>query len=199
MINLLSNFALSVIQTLGYSGLFFLSLIESCGIPIPSEIVLPFSGFLVATGQFGFWTAVILATLGNYAGSVILYWIGFSGGRWILDRYGRYVLIHKSDIEKGDRWFSKHGASATFFGRLLPLIRTFISLPAGVNRMNFKKFSLYTLVGSLPWNWVLIYAGVVAGKNWSYLHQYFHLFDIIIVVAVIAWLVWLLIRRRKHG
>jgi|SRR6185369_8438773 len=161
----LSNLALSIIHSLGYSGVFILSALESAAIPIPSEIVLPFSGFLVISGQFNFWAVVLIATFANYVGSTVLYWIGRSGGRWILERYGKYVLIQKHDIEVGDAWFHRHGSKAVFFGRLLPVIRTFISLPAGVNRMNFKKFSLYTVAGALPWNAALVYVGIKTGEH----------------------------------
>lgn len=184
-------------QTSGYWGLFSLSLIESAGIPVPSEIVLPFSGFLVASGQFSLWLVAIVATLGNYSGSVILFWIGRSGGRWILDRYGKYVFIHASDIEKGETWFKRHGAKAVFWGRLLPVVRTFISLPAGVSRMSFKKFSAYTLLGALPWNFALAYVGYKAGEHWEFLHRYFHIVDIVIIAAAICLIVWYLIKHKS--
>lgn len=195
----LSNLALSVIGTTGYAGIFILSALESAGIPIPSEIVLPFSGFLVVSGQFNFWVVIILATLANYVGSAVLYWIGHSGGRWILERYGKYFLVQKHDIEIGEAWFHRHGSRAVFFGRLLPVIRTFISLPAGVARMNFKKFSLYTLAGALPWNWALVYLGVKTGEHWDGLHKYFHVVDVIIIVAALALVGWCIAKKKSHA
>jgi membrane protein DedA with SNARE-associated domain len=186
-------------NTAGYFGLFILSLIESAGIPVPSEVVLPFSGFLVASGTFALWTAALVATLGNYAGSIVLYWIGASGGRWILDRYGKYVLIHKEDIIKGESWFNQHGTKAVFFGRLMPIVRTFISLPAGVNKMNFKKFSIYTILGALPWNFLLVYAGYKAGQNWDSFKPYFHIFDIVIGTGVVLFVIWYVIKKRRHA
>lgn len=195
----LSNLVLSVIGATGYAGVFILSALESAGIPIPSEIVLPFSGFLVVSGQFNFWAVVLLATLANFVGSVVLYWIGSSGGRWILERYGKYVLIQKHDIEIGEAWFFKHGTKAVFFGRLMPVIRTFISLPAGVARMNFKKFSLYTLTGALPWNWALVYLGIKTGEHWDGLHKYFYIFDILIVIAVVILIGWYIVKKKSNA
>ena len=195
----ISNFILQVMNSGGYLGLFILSLIESAGIPVPSEVVLPFAGFLAASGTFSLWGAAIVATIGNYAGSAILFWIGISGGRWILDRYGKYVLIHKEDIDKGEHWFNRHGTKAVFFGRLMPIVRTFISLPAGVNRMNFKKFSVYTLLGALPWNFALVYAGYKAGQNWDSFKPYFHIFDIIIGVAIVGGIIWYVVKKRRHS
>lgn len=182
----------------GYTGLFILSLLESAAIPIPSEIVLPFAGFLVASGQFLFWPTVLLATAGNVVGSAILFWIGISGGRWILEKYGKYVLIQHHDIERGEAWFDRHGAKAVFWGRMMPVVRTFISLPTGVSRMNFKKFTIFTILGALPWNFVLVYLGLKAGENWSSFQPYFHIFDIIVGVTVITFIVWHFYKKRNH-
>ncbi len=195
----LSNLALSSIHALGYFGVFILSMIESAGIPIPSEIVLPFSGFLVVSGQFQFWSVVLIATAANYLGSAILYWIGYSGGRWIIVRYGKYVLIREHDIEIGESWFKRHGVKAVFFGRLLPVVRTFISLPAGVARMDFKKFSVYTLLGALPWNLALVYVGIKTGEHWNSLHKYFHIIDIVIIVAAVLVVGWFILKKKSHA
>ena len=194
----LSTLAIHLMTVFGYTGLFVLSLIESAAIPIPSEIFLPFAGFLVVSGQFLFWPAVLVATLGNLAGSAILFWIGISGGRWILERYGKYVFIHRPDIEKGDVWFTRYGTKAVFWSRMLPLVRTFISLPAGVNRMNFKKFSLFTILGALPWNFTLVYLGMKAGENWDSIRPYFHIFDIIIVGAILVFIGWHIYKKLRH-
>ena len=139
----LSSLTLQVITTTGYAGLFVFSALESCAIPIPSEIVVPFSGFLAATGHFNITLVVILATLGNWFGSLILYGIGKSGGRWLLERYGRYVFVYSQEIDRADAWFRRHGPMAIFWSRLLPVIRTFAPLSAGISRMNLKKFSIY--------------------------------------------------------
>ena len=196
LITTIGAWVLTIIDRMGYSGVFILSLVESAGIPIPSEIVLPFSGFLVFSGRFNFWLIVLLATLANYVGSVILFYIGKSGGRWFLERYGKYVLISGHDLEIGDKWFHRHGGKIAFWGRLLPVVRTFISLPAGVSRMNFKRFSLYTLLGALPWNFVLTYIGLKTGANWEILKRYFHLADYIIIGFVILLVVWFIYKKQ---
>lgn len=185
-----------MIDKIGYAGIFILSLVESAGIPVPSEVVIPFSGFLSFTGRFNFWAVVVIATLANYAGSVILYYIGKSGGRWILEKYGKYILISNHDLEIGDIWFHKHGTKVVFWGRLLPIIRTFISLPAGIMRMNFKRFSIYTIAGALPWNAALAYAGYVAGDNLEVLKKYFHAADYIIAFVIIASIIWFIYKKK---
>ena len=150
--------------------------IESAMIPLPSELILPFAGFLVSdpksiepiTGQpWNFWIAVIVATIGNTLGSLIAYAIGAYGGRPFLERYGRYLLIRPHEIEVADEFFRKYGAATVFFGRLLPIVRTFISFPAGVTRMPIGKFILFSTAGALPWSIALVYAGMQLGANWA--------------------------------
>ncbi|KKT82692.1 MAG: hypothetical protein A2925_03455 [Candidatus Yanofskybacteria bacterium RIFCSPLOWO2_01_FULL_44_22] len=198
LLSYISSFALSFIDKTGYAGVFVLSVVESAAIPIPSEVVIPFSGFLAAIGRFSFWPVVILATLANLTGSLILYWIGKSGGRWIVERYGKYFLIHKKDIERGDAWFKKYGSSAVFFSRMLPVIRTFISLPAGIALVDFKKFVILTFFGALPWNLTLAFIGFKAGENWGLLHDYFRQADVFIVILLCAGVVWYVFKHRRH-
>lgn len=197
MLNALFTFAVSLIGKAGYAGLFFLSALESAAIPIPSEVVLPFSGFLAASGQFNFWAVVLLATLANLAGSLVLYAIGRSGGRWLLERYGKYVLIRHGDLEAWDRWFNHHGPATVFWSRMLPLVRTFVSLPAGIAEMNVSRFTIYTTLGSLPWNFALAYVGYTAGEHWDFLHPYFQKFDYAIVGIIIVMAVWYIWRHKK--
>lgn len=195
----ISDFALYLIDKTGYAGIFLLSALESCAIPIPSEVVIPFSGFLAVSGRFNIWLVILVATIANLAGSVILFWIGRGGGRWILERYGKYVLIHKHDMEKGDEWFKKYGTRAIFWGRMLPVIRTFVSLAAGVGEMNFFKFSAVTFLGSLPWNAGLAVIGYKTGENWRVLENYFRKLDILIVaiiLSLIGWYVWRHLKKR---
>jgi len=197
IISTISSWALSVIDKTGYFGLGFLSLLESAGILIPSEVVLPFSGFLASTGRFVFWVVVLVATVGNLVGSIILFFIGKSGGRWILDRYGKYILISRHEIEVGDEWFKKHGVKAVFFGRILPIVRTFISLPAGIAKMNFGKFIIFTFIGALPWNFALALVGFKIGEKWDILGSYFKKADIIILVLAVIFIAWYLYRHFK--
>lgn len=193
----LSGWALEIIGKAGYAGIFLLSFLESAAIPIPSEVVIPFSGFLAVSGEFNIWGVVIVATIANLAGSLVLFLIGKSGGRRILEHYGKYVLIQKHDLEKGDKWFAEYGNKTIFWSRMLPIVRTFISLPAGVSEMNLSKFCLLTFLGSLPWNISLALAGYKAGENWNILHGYFRKADIFIVLFIITLIVWYIWRHIK--
>ncbi len=196
----LSEVALGLIGRTGYAGIFLLSALESCAIPIPSEVVVPFSGFLAASNRFNLGAVVFVATAANLIGSIILFWVGKSGGRWILERYGKYILVHEHDMEKGDEWFKKYGTKSIFWGRMIPVVRTFISLAAGVGKMNFLKFSVATFLGSLPWNAALAVIGYKAGENWRALEVYFRKLDIFIVVAGVVLIVlylWKHLRKRQ--
>ncbi len=193
IIDILANFVISTIHILGYSGIFLLMLIESCGILMPSEVIMPFSGFLVADGSLNFWLVATVGALGNLAGSLLAYWIGWKGGRPLIEKYGRYILISKHDLGSSHRWFEKYGEWAVFFGRVLPVVRTFISFPAGVAKMNIKKFSLFTFAGAFLWSAALAYAGVKMGTNWDLIREKMHNFDLaigIIIVLFIAWWIW---------
>jgi len=198
----------------GYVGVFLAMTIESAMIPLPSELILPFAGFLVSdptqlepiTGQaWSFWVVVVVATAGNTAGSIIAYAIGAWGGRPFLERFGRYILIRPHEIELADRFFIRWGSQTVFIGRLLPIVRTFISFPAGVARMPLGKFVLFSTLGALPWSILLAYAGVVLGENWVEIRHALQPFDLAIAVAVVLavllFLAWRLglpgrIRRR---
>ncbi len=201
LLSYISAIALEIIDKTGYTGVFILSALESAAIPIPSEVVVPFSGFLAVSGRFSFWGVVLITTTANLAGSLVLFFISRSEGRWILERYGKYVLIHKDDLERGERWFLKYGTRAVFWGRILPGIRSFISLGAGVAKMDVVRFSVFTFLGALPWNFGLALVGYKAGKNWNILHQYFRKIDIFVVVlmaAVAGWYVWRHINNKKN-
>ena len=198
IINAIANFVTSIISHLGYPGVFLLMALESACIPIPSEIIMPFSGFLVTTGQFNFWAIVIVGSLGNLAGSFLACWIGYTGGRSLVEKYGRYILLSQRDLESSDRFFRKYGQSTVFFSRLLPIIRTFISLPAGISKMDFKKFSLYTFLGVIPFTAVLTYAGVKLKENWTALQPYFHKFDLIIAIVIVLVVIWFVFRHLKR-
>ena len=193
----ISRWALNVINQSGYFGIFILSALESAAIPIPSEIVVPFSGFLAEQGRFSFWLVVAVATIANAVGSLFLYLVSLKGGRWILERYGKYILISSHELNLADKIFFKYGGKIVFIGRILPVVRTFISIPAGVARMNFPKFISYTIFGSLPWNFILALVGFKAGENWDILSPYFRKFDFVIIGAVVIGIFWY-IYNRKH-
>lgn len=198
IISHISVWALEIINTTGYVGIFILSVLESTAIPIPSEIVLPFSGFLAASGKFSLWGIVAISTLANLVGSIILFLVGRSGGRWILERYGKYVLIFKKDLDTADKWFSRHGAATVFFGRMLPIVRTFISLPAGIAKMSLTRFSLFTFLGALPWNFALAYIGYAAGERWNILEPYFRKFDIVLGIAIVVGVSFYIIKKIRE-
>ena len=150
---------------------------ESACIPIPSEIIMPFSGYLVATGKFSLWLVIIFGAIGNLLGSIVAYAIGAYGGRPFIEKYGKYILIRRDELDRAQKFFEKYGNLSIFLSRLLPIIRTFISLPAGIARMKFWKFCFYTLIGSLFWSGLLAYIGVFLGSNWQSMEIYFRRFD----------------------
>lgn len=182
---MLANFVVNTIHVLGYPGVFFLMLVESCGIPMPSEVIMSFSGFLVADGVMNFWAVVLLGTVGNLVGSLLAYWIGWKGGRPLIEKYGKYILISKHDLDLADHWFAKYGDLTTFIGRILPVVRTYISFPAGISKMNIIRFSIYTFLGALPWCIALTYAGVKMGENWEMIRAKLHKFDLAILIVLI--------------
>jgi membrane protein DedA with SNARE-associated domain len=191
--------AMALIIKFGYGGIFLTMMLESAAIPIPSEVVLPFSGFLASSGKLSFWVIVAIATLANLVGSVVIFYVGHFGGRTLLEKYGKYILIHRSEIEKMDRWLEQYGARAAFFSRLLPGVRTFSSLVIGASRMNLKKFIVYTFAGSLVWNLPLVYIGYVTGNNWDSLRPYFHKFELVILALVIVAAAVFIFRHIRKG
>lgn len=198
LLALLSSFVASTIEALGYGGIFILMAAESAGIPIPSELIMPFSGFLVAGGVFTFWGIVLAGVLGNLAGSLIFYWIGFRFGRPFIERYGNYFLIHMRDVELAERWFLRWGGWAVFVGRLLPAVRTYISFPAGVARMNLWTFTVYSTLGILPFVLLVGWIGVRLGEEWHSIEHYFRKFDYAIAAVILAGLAWWIGRHVRH-
>ncbi|HKV85646.1 MAG TPA: DedA family protein [Ktedonobacterales bacterium] len=175
--------------TTGYVGIILAMALESCCIPLPSEIVMPLAGFFVFKGDFTLPGVAIAGAVGCVFGSAVAYGIGAAGGRPLLLKYGKFILISKADSDRADRWFARHGSPVAFFSRLLPVVRTYISLPAGISRMNFWKFIVFTLLGSLPWTFVLAYIGYRLGdkiQHASQLTSVFHGVDIVILVVVVA-------------
>ena len=196
IIEILSGFIVATISLMGYSGIVLLMAIESACIPLPSEIIMPFSGYLVSTGQMNLWLVGIAGAVGCVLGSLVAYWVGSKGGRPLIEKYGRYVLVSRHDLDMADRWFANHGEIIVFVSRLLPAIRTFIAFPAGVARMNLTRFVIYTFAGSLPWCLGLAYIGQKLGEKWNQddtLRTWFHRFDFVIgIVGVLlaGWWIW---------
>lgn len=192
-----SALIVAAISTLGYGGVLLMMAIESACIPLPSEVIMPFSGYLVATGRFGLQLVAIAGAVGCLLGSYAAYYVGASGGRWFLLRYGRYVLIAPHEIELADRFFARWGSPAVFISRLLPVVRTFIAFPAGVARMPLLKFSIYTLLGSYLWCLMLAFAGMKLGQHWERLGPLFHRFDGVIAIVLVAGAAVLIYNRIK--
>jgi len=181
----LAQFVIGIISTFGYFGVFLAMAIESACIPLPSEIILPFTGYMVFLGSFGLWQATLAATLGNLFGALVAYYIGLWGGRPFIKRFGRYFFIHEQQLAKTEKMFDRHGELTVFIGRLLPVVRTFISLPAGIARMNPVKMAIYTVAGALPWCLMLIVIGQKLGENWNTLKPLFHRLDLVVGILIL--------------
>jgi membrane protein DedA with SNARE-associated domain len=202
IIEVLSAFIVATISTLGYAGVALLMAIESACIPLPSEIIMPFSGYLVYKGQFNLWAVGVAGAVGCVVGSWVAYFVGLYGGRRFIEKYGRYVLMSRRDLDLADRWFARYGEVIVFASRLLPVVRTFIAFPAGVARMNLARFTLYTFLGSLPWCIGLAYVGQLLGEQWDKsetLKTWFHRFDFLVGLVILAAAAWWIWRHIKHA
>ena len=182
----------------GVFAVFGLMTLESTGVLIPSEAIQPFAGYLVSAGRMGFLAAAAAGVAGNIAGSWIAYFIGLKGGREIWVRYGRYVGVREKHLYSAETWFEKYGELAVLVGRVLPAVRTFISFPAGIARMNFTKFTLYTLAGCVPWVFALTYLGYILGNNWGEVGSYLHYLDYAVALGLAAVAVHLFLRWRSY-
>jgi membrane protein DedA with SNARE-associated domain len=195
----LAAFIEAVIAGLSYPGIVLLMAIESACIPLPSEVIMPFSGYLVYAHRFSsLWLVATMGAIGCNLGSVLAYEVGAYGGRPLIEKYGKYVLLSAHDLELADRFFKRYGSITVFLGRLLPVIRTFIALPAGIARMPRGRFHFYTFAGSWPWCWVLAYVGFKLGERWDSdprLKLWFHRLDAVIVVALLLGIAWFI---RSH-
>jgi membrane protein DedA with SNARE-associated domain len=186
-------FVKSVVAATGYGGIAILMGIESACIPLPSELIMPFAGYLVYAGTMKLLWVATAGAVGCNLGSLVAYEIGSYGGRPLVEKYGRWILMGRRELDWADRFFLRWGYVAVFIGRLLPVIRTFIALPAGIARMPRGRFHIYTFLGSWPWCLALAYFGMKMGENWRELGKYFHQFDRAIILALlagIAWFVW---------
>jgi membrane protein DedA with SNARE-associated domain len=196
VIEALAVFTTGAISALGYGGVVLLMAIESACIPLPSEIIMPFAGYLVFRGQFSLHGAALAGAVGCIVGSIPAYYLGQYGGRPVIERYGKYILLSRHELDLADRLFARWGQWVVLAGRLLPVIRTFIAFPAGVARMNMTKFIVFTFIGSYPWCYGLAWVGMKLGEKWDKdprLKAAFHRFDLVIgvlLVAGVAWFVW---------
>jgi membrane protein DedA with SNARE-associated domain len=197
----LAVFIIWTISSMGYVGIVLLMAIESACIPLPSEIIMPFSGYLVSTGRFELWLVATAGALGCNVGSTIAYAVGYWGGRPLVEKWGGYVLMSRRDLALVDRFFARFGSITVFVCRLLPVVRTFIALPAGIARMPQAKFQIYTFLGSWPWCFALAYIGAKLGERWDSdpeLRNVMHRFDFVIVAALVVGIAWYVRRHWQH-
>jgi membrane protein DedA with SNARE-associated domain len=183
-------FIKTLIAATGYRGIVILMAIESACIPLPSELIMPFAGYLVFSGIMKLFWVATAGAIGCNLGSLVAYEIGAYGGRPLVERYGRWVLMGKRELDWADRFFARWGYLAVFVARMLPVVRTFIALPAGIARMPRLRFHVYTFLGSWPWCFFLAWFGMKMGENWRELGKYLHKFDVVIVVIIAAGIVW---------
>lgn len=204
MLQTIEQFITTWIVDYGYLAIFVLMFLESCCIPIPSEVTMLFAGalcsatFIAADQQLDLVTVIMVGTVANLLGSQLAYYIGYKGGRPMIDRWGRYILLKPHEVDRAHAWFEKRGEAIVFFSRLLPIVRTFISLPAGVARMGFWKFSIYTFLGCLPWCAALAYGGYLVGANWEELKHFLEPATYVVAVALVAVIGWWIYKRLKE-
>src|ERR687896_1696382 len=191
--------AVDVVDAMGLPGVFVLMLLESACIPVPSEATMLFDGFNVSRGEYSLFAATMVGSVANLVGSWLAYWVGRAGRVDILEKHGKKLHIKKSQLEWADRWFEKHGDATVFFSRMLPIIRTFISLPAGVARMPFWRFSALTLAGCIPWVLMLTFIGKQAGDRWDEWKDSLHYVDYAVAALIVAGIAYLIVRRRRSG
>jgi membrane protein DedA with SNARE-associated domain len=191
--------AVDVVDAMGLAGVFVLMLLESACIPVPSEATMLFAGFNVSNGEYSLFAATAAGVIGNLVGSWIAYWVGYLGRVDVLEKHAGKLHIKKSHLEWADRWFERHGDATVFFTRMLPIIRTFISLPAGVARMPFWRFTAFTLLGCIPWVLLLTFIGKEAGDNWESWKDSLHYVDYAVAAAIVIGVVWLVVRNRRRA
>ena len=202
VISALAAWIVAVISATGYFGVLILMAIESACIPLPSEIIMPFAGYLVSVGQFSLIGAATAGALGCNIGSTVAYFVAAKGGRKAFERWGAYVLVSAAELDRAEHFFARYGAITVFVGRLLPVVRTFIAFPAGLARMPMAKFQIYTFLGSWPWCFGLAYIGMVLGTRWNSdptFRSLFHRFDAVIVVLFATLLAWFIWRRWRES
>jgi membrane protein DedA with SNARE-associated domain len=201
IIEILSVFIISVISASGYAGIVLLMAIESACIPLPSEVIMPFSGYLVYTGRFNLFWVATMGALGCNLGSLVAYYVGYHGGRPLVEKYGSYIFLSEKELHWADRFFEKWGDWAVFISRLLPVVRTFIALPAGIAKMNQIRFHIFTFVGSWPWCFMLAWIGMRLGEQWNKdprLKEWFHRFDAVILGIILIGAIWFVWSHWKH-
>jgi len=205
----LQEFITGQVQDNGYLAVFVLMLLGSACIPIPSEIVMMFGGALASstfaakvlgdeTAQLSLVVIILVGLAGSLVGSWLAFWLGYAGGRPLIDKWGRYLLFRPHEVDRAHEWFERHGEALVFFGRLIPLLRAFVSLPAGIARMNFGRFTLYTFLGIVPWTIGLAWAGYALGERWTTVEKWMAPLSITAGVALLMGLVWWVSKRLRE-
>lgn len=197
LIELLVQFVISIISYLDYTGLIILMALESMIFPMPSELVMPFAGFLIYQGKFSLLGVIFFSTIGTIIGSLISYYIGYWLGEPFFEKYGKYFFLNKHHLNQTEKFFKKHGDKTIFVSRFIPVIRHLISIPAGVSKMNIWKFSLYTILGGAIWNTFLTYLGIKLREQWEIVHEYSQIFDILIVILITLLVIWFFLKKTK--
>ena len=192
------EFATNVVADLGLTGVFVLMLFESACIPIPSEATMLFAGFNVSRGEYSLLAATLVGSLANLVGSWLAYAVGYFGRVDVLEKHGHKLFIRQHHLRAADRWFERHGDATVFFTRMLPIIRTFISLPAGVARMPFLRFSVLTFLGCVPWVFMLTYIGQQVGESWTQWKDSLHYVDYVVAAAIVLGAAYLLVRHLRN-
>jgi len=192
---MLTEFIINLVSSLGYLGLYLAMLIEATSLPIPSEIIMGVAGFLVYKGEMNLFLAAFFAALGNITGSTLIYFIGAKGGRPIIKKYGKYLDFTEEKFDKVDAWFNGYGNKIIFFSQLLPIVRTFISLPAGILKVNFPRFMAYTFVGSFIWCLGLTWVSSLLGAEWEKLSDYLKQFEVVVIIGILALIAYFVLKR----
>jgi membrane protein DedA with SNARE-associated domain len=199
IILLLANAVIWFIETFGLLGIMITMALESALVPLPSEVIMPFAGYVAwsRNSWLFFWQSIIVATFGNLIGSVALYYIGIFGGRPLIIKYGKYLLVREDELRRAELWFQKKGDIVVLIGRMMPAVRTVISLPAGIFRMSISRFIIFTVIGSIPWNIMLAYIGYILGLHWMMILNYSVYIDIIGILALFVLLLFIFIRTKR--
>ncbi|PKP59230.1 MAG: alkaline phosphatase [Candidatus Altiarchaeales archaeon HGW-Altiarchaeales-1] len=192
------DFCVNFIEQAGYAGIIILMAMESTALPVPSEVVMPFAGFLVYDGKLNMLAVILTGAIGSLIGSLFSYYVGKIFGRAFILKYGKYVLITGGHLTTTENFFQKHGEKAVFIARFVPVVRHLISFPAGIARMDIKKFSLYTFVGSFIWCGILVYLGYLLNQNWSMIEQYTSILDYVFILAVIIFVIWFYLKFKNN-
>ena len=199
VINTIKEFASHTVETFGYPGIAILMGLDSMCIPIPSEAIMPTGGIVAQKGVLNFWLVGLAGSMGSFLGSLACYGIGSKLGKPFLEKYGKYVLMRQKELDHAQHWFDKYGSGVTLWGRFVPIIRTFISLPAGIYRMDFTRFAIYALLGSFPWAFLWAYVGFKFGEHWEGLKSSLHIVDYVIAAILLLLIVrFLYFRFRKN-